>query len=54
MIFILLAAAIVVGALQEWIEFGLILGIIVINVFIGLLQEGKAEKAAEAIKAIYS
>lgn len=54
MIFVLLAAAIVVGALQEWIEFGLILGVIVINVFIGLLQEGKAEKAAEAIKAMLS
>lgn len=32
----------------------LILGVIVINITIGLLQEGKAEKAAEAIKAMLS
>ncbi|KAI8475580.1 MAG: calcium transporting ATPase [Monoraphidium minutum] len=33
---------------------GLILGVITINVIIGLAQEGKAEKAAEAIKAMLS
>ena len=54
MIFILFVAAVVVGALQSWIEFGLIMAVIVLNVMIGLLQEGKAEKAAEAIKAMLS
>jgi magnesium-transporting ATPase (P-type) len=54
LIFILLAAAVVVAGLQEWIEFGLILGVITINVLIGMIQEGKAEKAAEAIKAMLS
>jgi magnesium-transporting ATPase (P-type) len=54
LIFILLAAAAVVAGLQEWIEFGLILGVITINVLIGMVQEGKAEKAAEAIKAMLS
>lgn len=54
MIFVLLIAAIVVGALQGWIELGLILAVVVLNVVIGLLQEGKAEKAAEAIKAMLS
>jgi magnesium-transporting ATPase (P-type) len=33
---------------------GLILGVITVNVIIGLAQEGKAEKAAEAIKAMLS
>lgn len=41
-------------SLDAWIEFGLIIGVIVINVLIGLIQEGKAEKAAEAIKAMLS
>lgn len=40
--------------MQEWIEVGLIIGVITINVVIGLVQEGKAEKAAEAIKAMLS
>jgi hypothetical protein len=44
LIYILLAAAIVEGALQSWAEFGLVLGVIVINTAIGLIQEGKAEK----------
>lgn len=54
LIFILLAAAVVVAALQEWIEFGLILGVVTLNVMIGMIQEGKAEKAADAIKAMLS
>lgn len=54
LIFILLAAAVVVAGLQEWIEFGLILGVVTVNVMIGMIQEGKAEKAAEAIKAMLS
>jgi P-type E1-E2 ATPase len=33
---------------------GLILGVIVINIAVGLLQEGKAEKAAEALQAMLS
>lgn len=54
LIYILLAAAIVSGALQEWAEVGLILGVIILNVAIGLIQEGKAEKATEAIKNMLS
>lgn len=37
-----------------WAEFGLIVAVIVINVTIGLIQEGNAEKSAEAIKAMLS
>ncbi len=33
---------------------GLIMGVFMINITIGLLQEGKAEKAADAIKAMLS
>lgn len=54
LIFVLFGAAIVTAGLQEWAETGLILGVIIINVAIGMIQEGKAEKAAEAIKAMLS
>eukprot|EP00775_Hariotina_reticulata_P003424 gene3424-3696_t len=54
LIFILFCAAVVEGALQSWAEFGLVFAVIIINAAIGLIQEGKAEKAAEAIKAMLS
>jgi magnesium-transporting ATPase (P-type) len=49
LIWVLLAAVVVSGAQGEWAEFGLILGVVVINVAIGMVQEGKAEKAADAL-----
>jgi magnesium-transporting ATPase (P-type) len=39
---------------QEWAEVGLICGVVVINVTIGLVQEGKAQAAADAIKNMLS
>jgi magnesium-transporting ATPase (P-type) len=49
-----LQAIIVTGALQSFADMALILGVVVINIAIGLIQEGKAENAAEAIKAMLS
>lgn len=40
-------AALVSAALQAWPDVGLILGVVVINVGIGLFQEGKAEKVMQ-------
>lgn len=54
LIYILLVAAIVSGALSEWAEVGLIVGVVVLNVTIGMIQEGKAEKATDAIKSMLS
>ncbi|KAG1666905.1 hypothetical protein FOA52_005965 [Chlamydomonas sp. UWO 241] len=54
MIWILLTSCIIVAGLQQWIEMGLILAVVVINITIGLMQEGKAERAADAIKAMLS
>jgi magnesium-transporting ATPase (P-type) len=51
---ILLVAAVVSAALGDWVELGFILAVIVINVTIGLVQEGNAEKAAEALKRLLS
>ncbi|KAI8465790.1 MAG: cation transporting ATPase [Monoraphidium minutum] len=53
-IFILFVAAVIEGALQSWAEFALVLIVIVFNAALGLIQEGKAEKAADAIKAMLS
>ena len=52
LIWILLAAAIISGAQLEWVELGLILGVVIINVTIGMVQEGKAEKAADALSSM--
>jgi len=50
LIYILIAATILSAILEEWKEVALICAVVVINVSIGLVQEGKAEKAADAIK----
>jgi magnesium-transporting ATPase (P-type) len=54
LIVILLAAAVVAGVLKDWVELGFILGVIIINVVIGVVQESKAEKAADALKKLLS
>jgi magnesium-transporting ATPase (P-type) len=54
LIFILIGAIIVCAILEEWAEVALVIGVIVINVSIGLVQEGKAEAAADAIKGMLS
>jgi magnesium-transporting ATPase (P-type) len=49
-VFILFIAMIASAALKEWVEVGLIIMVVALNTVIGLIQEGKAEAAAEAIK----
>lgn len=51
-IWILIVAAGISAILQDWAELVLIALVVVVNVAIGLVQEGKAEKAAEALKAM--
>jgi len=50
MIYILIAAAIISGAMGEISDSIVILIVILINALIGLIQESKAEKALEALK----
>jgi magnesium-transporting ATPase (P-type) len=38
----------------NWIQVGIIVGVIVINTWIGIVQEGSAEQAAEALKSMLS
>ena len=50
LIYVLIGAAVVTGALQHWIDTGVILAVVVANAVIGFLQEGKAETAIAAIR----
>lgn len=50
LIYVLLGAASVTGALQHWVDTGVILAVVLANAIIGFLQEGKAEAAMAAIR----
>ncbi len=49
LIYILLAATVVTFALQEWVDSGVIFGVVLVNAVIGYIQESKALKAIEAL-----
>ena len=50
LIYILMGAVIVTGYLGEWIDSGVIFGVVIINVIVGFVQEVKAEEAIESLK----
>ncbi len=54
LIYILLAAAFGTAVLEHWVDTGVILAVVLINAFIGFAQEGKAEKALDAIRNMLS
>jgi magnesium-transporting ATPase (P-type) len=54
LIYVLLVAAVVTLLLEHWVDTGVILAVVVINAFIGFLQEGKAERALDAIRNLLS
>jgi len=54
LIYVLLASAGVTALLAHWVDTSVIVGVVVINAFIGFIQEGKAEKAMDAIRRMLS
>ncbi len=49
LVYILLVAALVTALLAEWVDSGVILGVVLINAVIGFVQESKALKAIESL-----
>src|SRR5690606_37257305 len=49
LVYILLAAAAVTAALREWVDSGVIFGVVLINAVVGYMQEVKARRAIESL-----
>ncbi len=54
LIYILLVAALGTALLGHWVDTGVILAVVLINTLIGFIQEGRAEKALDAIRQMLS
>jgi magnesium-transporting ATPase (P-type) len=50
LIYVLLGSTVITATLGHWIDTGVILAVVVANAVIGFIQEGKAEKAMDAIR----
>lgn len=50
LIYVLLLSAVIAAGMNHWVDAGVILAVVIINAWIGFMQEGKAEKALEAIQ----
>jgi magnesium-transporting ATPase (P-type) len=54
LIYVLLASAVAAALLGHAVDTGVILAVVIINALIGFVQEGKAERALEAIRGMIS
>ncbi len=54
LIYVLLASALITALLAHWVDCGVIVGVVLINAIIGVIQEGKAERALDAIRNMLS
>ncbi len=53
-IYLLLVAGVITAVLGEWLDSGVIFGVVLIIAIIGFIQEGRAEKALESVRDILS
>lgn len=54
LIYVLLAAGVTTALLNHWIDTAVIAAVVIVNAIIGVVQEGKAEKALDAIRNMLS
>jgi magnesium-transporting ATPase (P-type) len=54
LLYVMMGAAVITAVLGHWIDTGVLLAAVVINAVIGFIQEGKAEAALDAIRAMLS
>src|SRR5499433_2223306 len=54
LVYVLLAAGFAKLMLNLWVDAAIILGVVLINAFLGFIQEGKAEKALDSIRNMLS
>ncbi|MDG9927552.1 MULTISPECIES: cation-transporting P-type ATPase [unclassified Pseudomonas] len=54
LLYVMMAAALVTALLGHWVDTGVLLAAVLINAIIGFIQEGKAEAALDAIRAMLS
>jgi len=54
LLMVLMAAAVVTALIGHWVDTAVISAVVVLNALIGFIQEGKAEKALQAIRHLLS